>query len=149
MSSAIGSSTEGTTASEGAARGPCGGDFFICQRCLTPLDMNQSFETLNEHNLAELSLPTSTTPEYSLDPPKATPPDDMKETEGGSATPKFDAEAPRIELSEAGSKNAGNGFLLVNEEGETVSLTQKIAAQARLFDMISNNSEKVSRICFF
>ena len=40
---------------------------FVCQRCLQPLRINPSFYSMNEHTLADLSLPMSPAPEINLE----------------------------------------------------------------------------------
>ena len=40
---------------------------FVCQRCLQPLRINPTFYSMNEHTLADLSLPMSPAPEINLE----------------------------------------------------------------------------------
>ena len=113
--------------------------YFLCQRCLAPLDVDKSFNELNEHTLAELALPISTAPDYKLEPSL------NRDGEQDPEAPKLDGVAPRVDPCQGTtqSQQPGNSFLLVNESGQPASLSHKIANQAKLFDMISNNSEEV------
>lgn len=102
---------------------------FVCQRCLQPIKLDAGFSNLNEHTLAELSLPIHTAPEVDL------------EAQAGS----FDQYVPPFRLTESG--NGANGFTVVGEEGETESLSHHMRVRASLFDIMSGSSEVDHPLC--
>ncbi|XP_067007749.1 beclin-1-like protein [Anabrus simplex] len=102
---------------------------FVCQRCLQPLKLDPSFNSLGEHTLAELSLPIHAAPEVDL------------ESQAGS----LDHYIPPFRLTESG--NGANGFMLVGDEGETSSLSHHMRVQAGLFDILSGNTEVDHPLC--
>ena len=121
---------------------------FVCQRCLQPLKINPSFYSMNEHTLAELSLPMSPAPEINL------------ESDSGS----LDKLVPPFHLPNLAESNAtltgsrpnmvgtittnSHGFTLVGESGQQdVFISQKLAMSAELFDIISSNSDVDHPLC--
>ena len=84
---------------------------FVCQRCLQPLTIDQSFGSMNEHVNAELTLPISPVPPAPV------------ESHLTSKAPEMDRYVPPFKLgtSAAGGGNGGaapdTGFTLV--DGET------------------------------
>jgi hypothetical protein len=61
---------------------------FCCQRCLSPLQIDSSFYTMNEHTQAELRLTISPTPEFD-------PGDPPTEVEGGAAAARQQLKVPK------------------------------------------------------
>ncbi|KAL0269362.1 UNVERIFIED_CONTAM: hypothetical protein PYX00_007122 [Menopon gallinae] len=102
---------------------------FVCQRCLQPLKLDQSFNHLGEHTLAELSLPVFTNPEVDLELQLAS----------------LDHFVPAFRLTE--SKTGSNGFTLVDEKGETETLSHQLQLTANLFDVMSCNSYVDHPLC--
>ncbi|XP_049834061.1 beclin-1-like protein [Schistocerca gregaria] len=102
---------------------------FVCQRCLQPVKLDSSFNSLGEHTLAELSLPIQPAPEVDL------------ETHAAS----LDRYVPAVRLTESG--NGANGFMLIDDEGEKESLSHKMRVTAGLFDLLSSNSEIDHPLC--
>ena len=84
---------------------------FVCQRCLQPLTIDQSFGSMNEHVNAELTLPISPVPPAPV------------ESHLTSKAPEMDRYVPPFKLGTpaAGGGNGGaapdTGFTLV--DGET------------------------------
>ncbi|XP_054258062.1 beclin-1-like protein [Macrosteles quadrilineatus] len=103
---------------------------FVCQRCLQPLKMDSSFGNINEHTLAELTLPILSSPEVDLE----------------SQTASLDHMIPAFRLMD--SANGSNGFTLVgNENSTTGSLSHIMKKTASLFDVVSANSEVDHPLC--
>ena len=119
---------------------------FVCQRCLQPLKINPSFYSMNEHTLAELSLPMSPAPEINLEPDvagldKLVPPFHIPSLGDSSATLTG---STRPNLATTNS----HGFTLVGESGQqNVTISHKLAMSAELFDIISSNSDVDHPLC--
>ncbi|GLV42255.1 Autophagy-related 6 [Carabus blaptoides fortunei] len=102
---------------------------YACQRCLQPLTLDESFNYLGEHILAELSLPIHSNPEVDLE----------------SQTNSLDHFVPPYKLSDSG--NGANGFMLVVDDGEMESLSHKMRITADLFDTLACNSDIDHPLC--
>ncbi|CAN8008878.1 hypothetical protein HPB47_005817 [Ixodes persulcatus] len=115
---------------------------FTCQRCCQPLKLDSSFSTIDDQTLSELSEPMlgQSDPAESYDVPSPTlayrfPNDD-------SAVSRRTIEPWRIVES-------GNGFMLVGDNAapaETV-ISHKLQVEARLFDIMTNQSDVDYPIC--
>ncbi|TRY63845.1 hypothetical protein TCAL_06860 [Tigriopus californicus] len=109
--------------------------FFSCQQCMQSIRIHPSFYTMNEHTLAELTLPPV------------------------NPMPQFDFERARREADEAGHEIHGlapplrlaeshtHGFTFVDEQGDNVSLSRKMRETALLFDMLSESGEVDHPLC--
>jgi len=110
---------------------------FVCQRCLQPLTIDQSFGSMNEHVNAELTLPISPVPPAPV------------ESHLTSKAPEMDRYVPPFKLgtSAAGGGNGGaapdTGFTLVDgETGDRVNagvISAELKRMADLYDLLSNN----------
>lgn len=118
---------------------------FVCQRCLQPLRINPSFYSMSEHTIAELSLPLSPAPEINLQAESAAldklvPPFNPQYFDDSNAT----MASGRPNMATTNS----HGFTLVGESGQQdVTISQKLAMSATLFDAISNNSDVDHPLC--
>ncbi|XP_055905655.1 beclin-1-like protein [Eupeodes corollae] len=101
---------------------------FACQRCQKPLIIDGSLDSINEHAMAELSLPIY-----------ATNIDEMDPNESG-----FDHVVPPFRLSDSIN---GTGFTLVSDGKENKKLSAEFLAKAQLFDALSSNSEFDHPLC--
>lgn len=101
--------------------------YFECQRCFQPLKLDDSFNSLGEHILAELTLPIHTHPDVDLE----------------SQATSFDNYINPCRLSDSG--NGTNGFMLISDTTEEISNRFKI--QAALFDTLSGNSNIDHPLC--
>lgn len=89
---------------------------FVCQRCLQPLRIHPSFYAMDEHTLAELSLPIC--PASTYEPPKTT----------------TDITVPPFKLEESNTE-----FTLVDEEGDNVgAISSRLKTTMELFDLVSS-----------
>jgi len=102
---------------------------FFCQRCLQPIKLDHSFNSLGEHTLAELMLPVYPSPEVDL------------ESQAGS----LDHLVPAFHLDESG--NGSNGFTLLGSHGESGSLSHNMKVAANLFDIVSSNTDVDHPLC--
>ncbi|XP_075222072.1 beclin-1-like Atg6 isoform X2 [Lycorma delicatula] len=104
---------------------------YVCQRCLQPLKLDSSFNSLGEHTLAELSLPIYSNPDVDLE----------------SQATSLDHLIPAFRWGESG--NGTNDFTLVGsgngDSGGTFSHRMKVTAG--LFDIVSGNSEIDHPLC--
>jgi len=102
---------------------------YVCQRCLQPLRLDSSLHCLDEHTLAELSLPISPTPHIDID------------SQAGS----LDRLVLPGRLCESGGGN--NGFTLVGESGQAATMSHRLKVTSELFDMLSDNSQVDHPLC--
>lgn len=102
---------------------------FVCQRCLQPLKLDQGFNHIGEHTYAELALPVFTNPEVDLE----------------SQLASLDHYVPAFRLTD--SKTGSNGFMLVDEKGESENLSHQLTVTAGLFDIMSSNSDIDHPLC--
>jgi len=102
---------------------------YVCQRCLQPLRLDSSLHCMDEHTLAELSLPISPTPHLDI------------ESQVGS----LDRLVLAGRLCESGGGN--NGFTLVGESGQAATMSHRLKVTSELFDMLSDNSEVDHPLC--
>lgn len=102
---------------------------FFCQRCFQPIKLDQTFSSIGEHNLAELSLPIQSPPAIDLEADRA----------------DIDHLIPAYHLIDSG--NNGNGFTILSAQGEPGSLSHKLKVTADLFDIVSSNSEVDHPLC--
>ena len=116
---------------------------FVCQRCLSPLQIDPSFYTMNEHTLAELRLTISPTPDFD--------PGDPPSSDGDKRQPPHRLSVPPSPFRHLQDSGGGNhGFTLVDETGgetPTSSLGRKLRTTAELFDLISNNGDIDHPLC--
>jgi len=111
-----------------------GGINFLCQRCQQPLKLSSTLYSLDEHTLAELSLPIS--PAHNIDiEPQAASLDRL-------VLPAKFYESEGLALS-----GNGNGFTLVGESGQASAMSQRLCVTASLFDMLSDNSSVDQPLC--
>lgn len=107
---------------------------FLCQRCQQPLRLSSTLYSMDEHTLAELSLPIS--PAQNID----------VESQAASLdrlvlAAKFDSEGLAL------SGVNGNGFTLVGESTQASAMSHKLKKTAALFDMLSDNSSVDHPLC--
>ncbi|XP_026478382.1 beclin-1-like protein [Ctenocephalides felis] len=102
---------------------------FACQRCLQPIKLDETFNVLGEHTLAELSLPINVNPEVDLE----------------SQAASLDHYVPPFRLHDSG--NGANGFMLISDAGETETLGHFLKVRAELFDTLSENSNIDHPLC--
>ncbi|XP_018334104.1 beclin-1-like protein [Agrilus planipennis] len=102
---------------------------FACQRCLQPLRLDDSFNNLSEHTLAELHLPVQNNVEIDLD----------------SQTTSLDHFVQPCRLSDSG--NGANGFMLVTDTGEVELISNQLKVKAALFDTLSGYSNIDHPLC--
>lgn len=102
---------------------------YACQRCLQPLTLDESFNYLGEHILAELSLPIHSNPEVDLE----------------SQTTSLDHFVPPYKLSDSG--NGANGFMLVVDDEENDCISHQMRVAANLFDTLACNSDIDHPLC--
>lgn len=101
--------------------------YFECQRCFQPLKLDDSFNSLGEHILAELTLPLHTHPDVDIE----------------SQATSFDNYVNPCRLSDSG--NGMNGFMLISDQTEGIS--NKLKIHATLFDTLSGNSNIDHPLC--
>jgi len=108
---------------------------FLCQRCQQPLKLSDTLFSMDEHTLAELSLPIS--PAQNID----------VESQAASldrlvvAAKLYDSEGLAL------SGVNGNGFTLVGESGQASAMSHRLKKTAALFDMLSDNSSVDHPLC--
>jgi len=102
---------------------------YLCQRCQQPLRLDSTLFSLDEHTLAELSLPISPAPDVDL----------------ASQAASLDRLVLPTRLCESGGMN--NGFTLVGESGQAAALSHRIKVTSQLFDMLSDNSSVDHPLC--
>lgn len=102
---------------------------YLCQRCQQPLRLDSSLFSLDEHTLAELSLPISPAPDVDLQSQEAS----------------LDKMILPTRLCESGGMN--NGFTLVGESGQAAAMSHRIKVTSHLFDMLSDNSSVDHPLC--
>ncbi|KAL1391542.1 hypothetical protein pipiens_012308 [Culex pipiens pipiens] len=103
---------------------------FSCQRCLQPINIDDSFAALGEHTLAELALPINSHIEVDIE----------------SQLASLDHFVPPFRFAES-SGNDTNGFMLLSDGPDRESLSQNLRVKAELFDTLSNNSEIDHPLC--
>ncbi|XP_055585125.1 beclin-1-like protein [Uranotaenia lowii] len=105
---------------------------FSCQRCLQPINIDDSFAALGEHTLAELALPINSHIEVDIE----------------SQSASLDHFVPPFRLAtEFSSGPDTNGFMLLSDGPDRESLSQNFRIKAELFDTLSNNSEIDHPLC--
>jgi len=108
---------------------------FLCQRCQQPLKLSDTLFSMDEHTLAELSLPIS--PAQNID----------VESQAASldrlvvAAKLYDSEGLAL------SGVNGNGFTLVGESGQASAMSHRLKKTGALFDMLSDNSSVDHPLC--
>jgi len=116
-------------------QGGVNGINFLCQRCQQPLKLSDTLFSMDEHTLAELSLPIS--PAQNID----------VESQAASldrlvvAAKLYDSEGLAL------SGVNGNGFTLVGESGQASAMSHRLKKTAALFDMLSDNSSVDHPLC--
>ena len=99
---------------------------FVCQRCLQPLRIDPSFYSMNEHTLAELTLPICPAAKFTPSESKA------------------DIVVPPFKLEDSTDPSSGGEFTLVDEEGDNSgTLGTKLKNTIELFDLISGKKEGI------
>jgi len=118
-----------------AGGGGGNGIHFLCQRCQQPLRLSNTLYSMDEHTLAELSLPIS--PAQNID------------VESQAASLDRLVVAAKLCDSEglALSGVNGNGFTLVGESGQASAMSHRLKVTASLFDMLSDNSSVDHPLC--
>lgn len=111
-----------------------GGINFLCQRCQQPLKLSSTLYSLDEHTLAELSLPIS--PAHNID----------IESQAASLD-RLVIPAKFYDSSGLALSGNGNGFTLVGESGQASAMSQRLKVTASLFDMLSDNSSVDHPLC--
>uniref|UniRef100_U5EZ51 Putative beclin-like protein n=1 Tax=Corethrella appendiculata TaxID=1370023 RepID=U5EZ51_9DIPT len=104
---------------------------FSCQRCLQPIKIDDCFNNINEHTLAELSLPINVN----------NPDVDIESYES-----ELDHFVPPFRFT-TDSVNDNNGFMLLSDAPDNESISQNFRVKAELFDALSNNSEIDYPLC--
>lgn len=102
---------------------------YLCQRCQQPLRLEPSLLSLDEHTLAELSLPITPTPTHH------------------HQLANQAASLDRLVLPARLNESGGNGFTLVGESGPEEMLSHRLRVTIDLFDMLSDNSEVDHPLC--
>ncbi|XP_044728982.1 beclin-1-like protein isoform X2 [Chrysoperla carnea] len=101
---------------------------FACQRCLHPLNLDESFNYLGEHTLASLILPIHSNPDIDIE----------------SQASSLDLFVPPFRLTEY--ENGASGFMLISDGG-TESLNHQMRVRANLFDTLSSYSNFDHPLC--
>lgn len=109
-----------------------GGGRFFCQRCWTPLQLDSTFCcNLDEHTLAELSLPAVRTPELDY----------------ASQSSSLDHYVPSVQEN----LSSHQGFTIVNRavqpQANVGSVSHFISKSAELFDLVSSTSDIDHPLC--
>lgn len=102
---------------------------FACQRCLQSLRLDDTFNYLSEHTLAELTLPVISNPDVDLE----------------SQATSVDHFVHPCRLSDSG--NGINGFMLISDSGEVETISNQMRVRATLFDTLSENSHIDHPLC--
>lgn len=103
---------------------------YVCQRCLQPLKLDSSFNSIGEHALADLSLPIYSNPDVDLE----------------SQATSLDHLIPAFRWGESG--NGTNDFTLVGSGNvDSGSFSHKMKVTAGLFDIVSGSSEIDHPLC--
>jgi len=112
-----------------------GGINYLCQRCQQPLKLSSTLYSLDEHTMAELSLPIS--PAQNIDI--------------ASQAASLDRLVLPARLYESGglavSGGLNNGFTLVGESGQASAMSHRLKVTSQLFDMLSDNSSVDHPLC--
>jgi len=112
-----------------------GGINYLCQRCQQPLNLSSTLYSLDEHTMAELSLPIS--PAQNIDI--------------ASQAASLDRLVLPARLCESGglavSGGLNNGFTLVGESGQASAMSHRLKVTSQLFDMLSDNSSVDHPLC--
>jgi len=112
-----------------------GGINYLCQRCQQPLRLSTTLYSMDEHTLAELSLPIS--PAQNIDI--------------ASQAASLDRLVLPARLCESGglaaSGGMNNGFTLVGESGQASAMSHRLKVTSQLFDMLSDNSSVDHPLC--
>lgn len=101
---------------------------FTCQRCLQPIVLDESFDNISVHAMAELALPIYSNTTNELD----------------SQATSFDHFVPPFSMAD--SMN-GTGFMLVSDGRESNTLSAALKVKAELYDFLSSNSEIDHPLC--
>ncbi|XP_037072612.1 beclin-1-like protein [Pollicipes pollicipes] len=109
---------------------------FICQRCSMPVRLDDTLLNINEHTLAELSLPIYPATEADLE----------------SVAASFDKYVPPPRWAESGQPSSGTdstGFTVLSDPGVMPAghLSHKVKMAAKLFDMLSTSTEVDHPMC--
>ena len=120
---------------------------FVCQKCLQPLKLDQSFENIDDRAYADLTAPVLSMPGHSS---KDDSPDDtvVQELIGACASEESEAmkKAPPVRIL---STESGNGFTLLGDIGpdsfENISRQMKVTTE--LFDILSGQSDISHPLC--
>lgn len=102
---------------------------FACQRCLQPITMDESFDNISVHAMAELALPIYSNTSNEID----------------STATSFDHFVPPFRMLE--SMNGTAGFMLVSDGRENTTLGTTLRVRAELYDFLSSNSEIDHPLC--
>jgi len=102
---------------------------FLCQRCQQPLRLDSSLFSMDEHTMAQLSLPISPAPEVDL----------------SSQAASLDRLVLPTKLTESGGMTGG--FTLVGDSGQAAALSHKVRVTSQLFDLLSDNSSVDHPLC--
>lgn len=100
---------------------------FSCQRCLQPLNLDESLNNLGEHTIADLTLQIHRNNEADL------------ELQSSS----LEHYVPPFRLTESNN----NGFMVISDGSEATSLGHQLHVKATLYDCLSNNSDVDHPLC--
>jgi len=111
-----------------------GGINYLCQRCQQPLKLSETLYSMDEHTLAELSLPIS--PAQNIDIASQT-----------ASLDRLVLPARLIESGGLAASGGNNGFTLVGESGQASAMSHRLKVTSQLFDMLSDNSTVDHPLC--
>jgi len=107
----------------------------LCQRCQQPLRISSTLYSMDEHTLAELSLPIS-------------PAQNIDIASQAASLDRLVLPARLCESSSlAASGGLNNGFTLVGESGQASAMSHRLKVTSQLFDMLSDNSSVDHPLC--
>lgn len=124
---------------------------FVCQRCLQPLILDDTFGNISVHALAELAckyrLQINASSLYlTISFLFLVPIYANQDIELDSQATSLDNFVPPFRLTDS-SANGTNGFMLISDGKDSQTLSATLKARADLFDSLSSNSEIDHPLC--
>eukprot|EP00112_Aurelia_sp_Birch-Aquarium-sp1_P011283 Seg2372.3 transcript_id=Seg2372.3/GoldUCD/mRNA.D3Y31 product=Beclin-1 protein_id=Seg2372.3/GoldUCD/D3Y31 len=121
---------------------------FVCQRCYQPLRLDHSFNSFDAETLKELTAPLSSS--GSSEGVKSENTDETMTKDMGAES----LESPNMVVKNVpatrSNSSEGNGFTLLGDASDNVktdNLSHKLKVSARLFDIMSGQSEVDHPLC--
>ncbi|XP_055679889.1 beclin-1-like protein isoform X2 [Lutzomyia longipalpis] len=120
---------------------------FTCQRCLQPIKIDETFDRIDEHKLAELSHVDLESQAMSFD--QFVPPFGFRDSGAANfeAFRRIRDGSGKVLTQYAVYGTGTNGFMLISDVWDNDVGSHKMKVKAELFDKLSSNSEIDHPLC--